>query len=214
MAAPRGYWLTAKGHCTSRQLVATRKGPAPMGILRTHNKPQLLRPHRQVFPTRLPGPSVVGPQACASCTYCRRTRMHGKATRPGKTIGFLSRENHYFPRPQSLSILPNSISSFTLRASLKAFGQSVSRAVLLKPPSVGLRFTNLGQRRCGAPEVECGERLRLGRLLSPSELRLRFRRWCAAVERPNQRAPGVNGDPALDQAPPGRRHVGERGGGE
>ncbi len=49
MAAPRGYWLTAKGHCTSRQLVATRKGPAPMGILRTHNKPQLLRPHRQVF---------------------------------------------------------------------------------------------------------------------------------------------------------------------
>ena len=110
MAAPRGYWLTAKGHCTSRQLVATRKGPAPMGILRTHNKPQLLRPHRQVFPTRLPGPSVVGPQACASCTYCRRTRMHGKAARPGKTIGFLSRENYYFPWPQSLSILPNSIS--------------------------------------------------------------------------------------------------------
>ena len=52
------------------------------------------------------------------------TRMHGKAARPGKTIGFLSRENYYFPRPQSLSILPNSISSFTLRASLKAFGQS------------------------------------------------------------------------------------------
>ena len=124
MVAPRGYWLTAKGHCTSRQLVATRKGPAPMGILRTHNKPQLLRPHRQVFPTRLPGPSVVGPQACASRTYCQRTRMHGKAARPGKTIGFLSRENYYFPRPQSLSILPNSISSFTLRASLKAFGQS------------------------------------------------------------------------------------------
>ena len=99
MAAPRGYWLTAKGHCPSRQLVATRKG-APMGILRTHNKPQLLRPHRQVFPpppTRLPGPSVVGPQACASRTYCQRTRMHGKAARPGKTIGFLSRENHYFP---------------------------------------------------------------------------------------------------------------------
>ena len=52
------------------------------------------------------------------------TRMHGKAARPGKTIGFLSRENYYFPRPQSLSILPNSTSPFTLRASLKAFGQS------------------------------------------------------------------------------------------
>ena len=52
------------------------------------------------------------------------TRMHGKAARPGKTIGFLSRENYYFPRPQSLSIWRNSISPFTLRASLKAFGQS------------------------------------------------------------------------------------------
>ena len=56
------------------------------------------------------------------------TRMHGKAARPGKTIGFLSRENYYFPRPQSLSILPNSTSPFTLRASLKAFGQSCSTA--------------------------------------------------------------------------------------
>ena len=59
------------------------------------------------------------------------TRMHGKAARPGKTIGFLSRENYYFPRPQSLSILPNSTSPFTLRASLKAFGQSVRTALQL-----------------------------------------------------------------------------------
>ena len=85
------------------------------------------------FPTRLPGPSVVGPQACASRTYCQRTRMHGKAARPGKTIGFLSRENYYFPRPQSLSILPNSTSPFTLRASLKAFGQSPADQTLLRP---------------------------------------------------------------------------------
>ena len=61
------------------------------------------------------------------------TRMHGKAARPGKTIGFLSRENYYFPRPQSLSILPNSTSPFTLRASLKAFGQS-GRG---RPPAAG-----------------------------------------------------------------------------
>ena len=68
------------------------------------------------------------------------TRMHGKAARPGKTIGFLSRENYYFPRPQSLSILPNSISSFTLRASLKAFGQSSSSSIFRILMLVDLRF--------------------------------------------------------------------------
>ena len=100
---------------------------SPAGTVRCQVRPGQKEPTAQppgTAVTRLPGPSVVGPQACASCTYCRRTRMHGKAARPGKTIGFLSRENYYFPRPQSLSILPNSISSFTLRASLKAFGQS------------------------------------------------------------------------------------------
>ena len=124
MAAPRGYWLTAKGHCTSRQLVATRKGPAPMGILRTHNKPQLLRPHRQVFSH--PPPWALCRRPTGMCfAHVLSTYSNARGSCAARENYWLSQQRKLlFPGPQSLSILPNSISSFTLRASLKAFGQS------------------------------------------------------------------------------------------
>ena len=125
MVAPRGYWLTAKGHCTSRQLVATRKGPAPMGIPRTHNKPQLLRPHRQVF--TLTGPSLCSRPTGMCFAHVLSTYSNARESCAARENYWLSQQRKLlFPRPQSLSILPNSNPPFTLtsRASLKAFGQS------------------------------------------------------------------------------------------
>ena len=83
-----------------------------------------VRPRAPPVPARLSGSPGLDRARPTGAFKSSVTRMHGKAARPGKTIGFLSRENYYFPRPQSLSILPNSTSPFTLRASLKAFGQS------------------------------------------------------------------------------------------
>ena len=53
---PRCYWPRRTDDSYQNTVVAGTNGLEPGGHSATYNNPQLLRPHRQVFPTHLPGP--------------------------------------------------------------------------------------------------------------------------------------------------------------
>ena len=111
----------ANGRQLSGHRSRGRERPRAKRTPATYNNPQLLRPHRQVFPTRLPGPR----SSAAHRRIQVKCNTNARESCAARENYWLSQQRKLlFPRPQSLSILPNSNSPFTLRASLKAFGQS------------------------------------------------------------------------------------------